>query len=396
VRARFDAMWIIHWNMSCVNPSVEQTFNLVFENTKPAITPDGTFKDVPIGMDPTQWPLDVDVAKTTAAAQSNPLYPGGQFSVYGDFCWSGDKTRAEAYFVPAGTQPSGAQNSRDPEAAKKAMQQLQAQHMLGTAVAAGDTYVTFNVPDDDKALDGTGDNMVARVVVYDNKAHRASAVDAKTVLSLKGQKKPLSVVLIAGVAGLLVVVILLVMVLMRSGGGGKKRGGGTPPAPPGYGPPPGGGYGAPPPGYGAPPPPAGGYGATPVLTPAAPPSALAGQAVQAGGQPLFAMAARPPAQGTEPTAAVPAAMAAPADSGLPPVVQVRCPGCGMNTMATPGQSSFCFSCGQPLPGEMTRGGGGGVAPGFLEYGRDGARAAAARAGHASERGARRHAARDRG
>jgi hypothetical protein len=59
-------------------------------------------------------------------------------------------------------------------------------------------------------------------------------------------------------------------------------------------------------------------------------------------------------------------MAAPVDSGLPPVVQVRCPACGMNTMATPGQSSFCFSCGQQLPGEMTRGGGGGVAPGFRD------------------------------
>jgi len=126
VRARFNAMWLIHWTVSCINSSVEQTFNLVFENTKPVIAPDGTFKDVPIGIDPTQWPLDVDVAKTTKAAQDNPLYPGGQFTVYGDFCWSGDKTRAESYFIPAGTNPSSAQtNSRDPAVAKQAMQQLQ-------------------------------------------------------------------------------------------------------------------------------------------------------------------------------------------------------------------------------------------------------------------------------
>ena len=138
VRARFNAMWLIHWTMSCINASVEQTFNLVFENTHPMIAPDGTFKDVPIGMDPTQWPLDVDVAKTTKAAQDNPLYPGGQFTVYGDFCWSGDKTRAESYFIPAGTKPNPAQtSSHDPDVAKKAMQQLQAEHMLGTAVAAG-------------------------------------------------------------------------------------------------------------------------------------------------------------------------------------------------------------------------------------------------------------------
>ena len=36
----------------------------------------------------------------------------------------------------------------------------------------------------------------------------------------------------------------------------------------------------------------------------------------------------------------------------------------MNTMATPGQPSVCFSCGQPLPAEMTKGGGGVAAPGF--------------------------------
>jgi hypothetical protein len=391
VRARFNAMWLIHWTMSCINSSVEQTFNLVFENTKPAILPDGTFKDVPIGMDPTQWPLDVDVAKTQKAAQDNPLYPGGQFTVYGDFCWSGDKTRGESYFIPAGTQPDpSTTNSRDPEVAKKAMQQLQAEHMLGTATAAGDTYVTFTVPDDDKVLEGAGDNAVARLVVYDNKAHRASAIDAKTVLSLKATKKPLSLPLIGGIAGLLVVIILLVMVLLRGGGGGKKRGGGTPPpaAPPGYGAPPGGGYGgppgygAPPQGYGGPPPPGGGggyraqspaYGTPdPMGQTAAAPGALPPMGgvpmggVSMGGvpsQPLFAMPAQPP-PGTAPLAAVDSA------AGPAPIVRVPCPACGVVAMVTPGQPSVCFSCGQPIPSQPSalaqayEGGGGAAAPAF--------------------------------
>ena len=51
-------------------------------------------------------------------------------------------------------------------------------------------------------------------------------------------------------------------------------------------------------------------------------------------------------------------------TATPPVVQVRCPACGMNTMATPGQPSFCFSCGQPIGSEVTKGGGGVNAPGF--------------------------------
>ena len=31
---------------------------------------------------------------------------------------------------------------------------------------------------------------------------------------------------------------------------------------------------------------------------------------------------------------------------------MRCPACNMLTMATPGQSSVCFSCGQPLPRDL--------------------------------------------
>jgi hypothetical protein len=62
------------------------------------------------------------------------------------------------------------------------------------------------------------------------------------------------------------------------------------------------------------------------------------------------------------------------------VVQVRCPACGMTTMASPGQPSVCFSCGQPLPADIAlapmgggmgpqgtavlKGGGGGDAPAF--------------------------------
>jgi hypothetical protein len=374
VRARFDAMWVVHWQLSCINPSVTQTFNLVFENTKPLIAPDGTFKDVPLGIDPSQWPLDIDAKKTTDTATANPIYPGGQVTGYGNFCWAGDKTRAEAYFVPAGTKPPANANSSDPKLAQQAMQQLQQENMVGAAQIAADGYVTFTVPDDAKVLDGTGDNMVARLVVYDNKAHRASSLDAKTVLTLKGTKKPLSWPLIAGIAGLAVVIILLVLVLMRGGGGGGRKRGGAPPAPVGPAP----GYGAPPGPYGAPPPPGGGgYGMQQqaFADPLAATAAAMGGAGGAGGvgfagvapmaqapqaQPLFAPAPAPP-----PTPIAP--LSTPRDSaaaGPPPVIQIRCPACGMNTMATPGQPSVCFSCGQPLPAEMTRGGGGVAAPGF--------------------------------
>ncbi len=253
VKRRFNEMWIVKWRLSCLNSSLEQTFNLLFVNTSPPIAPDGSFKDVPIGVDPSQWPLDVNVARTKAEADANPLYPGGQFRVYGDFCWSGEKQRAEAYFVPAGTKPSSAAGNNDPELAKKAMQQLIAQNMRGGALEAGDTFVTLQVPDDEKILEGNGDTTVSRVVVYDNKAHRASGHDEKSVLTLKAMKKPFPILLVAGGVGGLVVIGLLVLVLMRGGGGGGGGGGGKrragPPAPviAGGGQPYGGGGGQPPP-----------------------------------------------------------------------------------------------------------------------------------------------------
>ncbi len=323
VKKRFNEMWIVKWRVSCLNPTVEQTFNLVFVNTKPPITPDGTFKEVPIGIDPTQWPLDVNMARTKAEADATPIYPGGKMRVYGDFCWGGDKGRAEAYFVPAGTKPSPQANTNDIELAKKAMQQLIQQGMRGASTDANDAFAVFDVPDDEKVLEGSGDNTVSRVVIYDNKAKRGSGHDEKTVLTLKAQKKPYNLVFILGVVGLVVVIVLLVLVLMRGGGGGGGKRGRQQqqlaPVAAGGGAPPYGGGGA----YGPPP------------------------AAQSPGQ---------SPQGMQ--------YGAPAAGAVPAVVQVQCPSCNMPTMVTPGQASVCFSCGQPLPASITGGGGAVNAPTF--------------------------------
>ena len=367
VRARFDNMWIVHWRLACLNPTVTQSFNLFFEGVNPPVAPDGTMTDVPIGVNPTEWPLDIDFDKTQKEAQVNPLYPGGTFKVYGDFCWGGDKGRAEAYFIPTGTKAPPNQNTRDPDQVKKAMQSLIAQNMRGPALDVGDTFAVMQIPDDEKLLDGSGDNMVARVVLYDNSAKRASAVDEKTVLSLKATAKPLSAKTILGVSalivlaivGILVVIVILMVVLMRGGGGGRnKRGGGGPP-PPAQPPPPQ--YGGAPP-YGAAPPPqygggGGGYNQ-------AQPYDAGGASGAVHAQPMFAPAAAAPVL----MAHAPQAARAPVDAAValatPAVVQVRCPACQMMTMATPGQPSVCFSCGQPLPANIAGGGGGGNAPAF--------------------------------
>ncbi len=359
VKSRFNAMWVVKWRLSCLASTAEQTFNLVFQGPT-AVKPDGSFKDVPIGVNPTEWPLDINMAQTKAEAEANPVHPGGTFRVYGDFCWGGDKNRAEAYFVPAGTNPNQNVNKNDPEVAKKAIQTLVAQNMRGGAVEAGDTFVLLNVPDEEKLLEGEGDNMITRLVVYDNKAKRASGVSAETVITLKASKKPLNLPIILGAAGIVVVILLLVVVLLRGGGGGGKgkRSGSPPPqpivagGPPPYGSPPyggGGGYGgggAPPYGGGGYPPAAGGGGGYGAAPQDAAPQAYAAP------PPFVPAPAPPPLQVASPPQPESGGGGYPLASAGGAPVEVRCPACSMTTLAMPGQASVCFSCGQPLPKDI--------------------------------------------
>ena len=354
VKQRFNQMWVVKWRLACLAPTVEQSFRLIVRNVSPAVQPDATFKDVPIGVDPTSWPLDINIAQTKAEADANPVHPGGTFRVYGDFCWGGEKNRAEAYFVPAGTNPNQNVNRNDPEIAKKAMQNLIQQDMRGGAVESADQFVVLNVPDQDKILEGTGDNTVARVVIYDNKAKRASGVTAESVLSLKATKKPLNLPIILGAAGIVVVILLLVIVLLRGGGGGKgKRSNNPPPAPivagggGGYQQPPGGG------GYGASAlredPASAAFAPNPAAFTPAPAPAYVAPAYVAPAYVAPAYVAPVPVPPAPPPPD-PGGGAHPlASAGGAPVFQVRCPACQMLTMASPGQPSICFSCGQPLP-----------------------------------------------
>jgi hypothetical protein len=260
VRQRFSKMHIVKWLASCVAPTVTQSFKLVFNNVKPPILGDNTFKDVPVGIDPSTWPLNVNVQYTqdTAKAQGG-VYPSGSFKVFGDFCWGGEKERAEVYFLPSGQPLPTALAGADIDQAKRTQQQLIAMGMKGTTLEASDTFASFTAPSTDKILAGSGEQAVVRLVVYDNKAHRTSGVTAASIIQLKGTTQPLPLLLIlSGLLGL-VVIALLVIVIVRSGG--KKRGGGggggggggpTPIVAGGYGAPPGQGYGAPPGGYGPP------------------------------------------------------------------------------------------------------------------------------------------------
>ena len=232
VRTRFSTMQLVKWRVSCIASTVTQSFRLVFNNVDPPILGDNSFKDVPVGIDPTTWPLNVNLAYTKQMTLSEGgVYPGGKLKVYGDFCWGGDMSRAEVYFLPAGQQAPTALAGADLAQAKATQQQLIAQGMRGTAVEATDTFAEFQIPDTDKLVHGSGDQAVAQVLVYDNKAHRTSGMTADTVLEVKATTAPLPILWILGGALGLVVVALLSILVFR--GGGKKRGGpaSPPPAP---------------------------------------------------------------------------------------------------------------------------------------------------------------------
>jgi hypothetical protein len=230
VRTRFGQMYLLKWRVSCIAPSVTQSFKLVFSNTTTPILGDSTFKDVPIGIDPTAWPLDINAEYTKQMADRTPVEPGGAFTLYGNFCWGGEKDRAEVYFVPSGNQLPTAMVGGDLAAAQRTQQQLIASGMRGTAVQSSDSDVKFEAPDKDKILWGSGSQAVVRLVVYDNKAHRASGVTATTVLTLKANTKSVPVLWIIGGAFGVVVLALLALVLLR-GGGAKRRPAGPAPAP---------------------------------------------------------------------------------------------------------------------------------------------------------------------
>jgi hypothetical protein len=243
VRTRFGKMHVVKWRVACVAPTISQSFKLVFTNTTPVMAGD-SWPNVPIGIDPTTWPLDIDVAATQAAAKKNPVYPGGSVQIFGNFCWGGNAQRAEIYMVPKNQTAPGSLQGGSVDDAKKAQTTLIQAGMRGKATSAGDTVVEFDLPSSDKFLAGSGAQMSARMVLYDNQAHRTSAVTADKILTLRAQQAPYPLLLIGGITFGGVVIILLLVAVFR-GGGGRKRGSGAmaPPrpivaggAPPGYAP----------------------------------------------------------------------------------------------------------------------------------------------------------------
>src|SRR4029077_2745756 len=131
------------------------------------------------------------------------------------------------YMVPKNQGVPASIVGSNVEEAKKAQRTLIEAGMRGKASNAGDTVVEFDLPSTTKFLVGKGDNMTARLVLYDNQARRTSAITDDKLLTVRAQTAPLPYLLIGGATFGGVVLVLLVVSIVR--GGGRRRGGATPP-----------------------------------------------------------------------------------------------------------------------------------------------------------------------
>lgn len=215
VRSRFSKLIIARFRLSCVAPSTTQSFSLLFKNKH--ILGDSSFKDVPVGFDPSEWPLDIDAELTRKTAEEQGgVHPGGKVRVFGNFCWGGDVSRPEAYFIPPGESlPQDLSESAD--AAAKVQKRLIALDMRATATQANASFAEFEVPDAEQILHGSGERRVVRLVVVDSKLRRTSGVTEATVLTLKGAERPQEYLPYALAGGGAALLLLILGLYLRKG-----------------------------------------------------------------------------------------------------------------------------------------------------------------------------------
>lgn len=224
VRSRFAQMIIARFRLSCLAPSTTQSFSLLFK--KSGIIGDSSFLDVPIGFDPSEWPLDIDAELTRKTArESGGVFPGGVVKVFGNFCWGTDSSRPEAYFLPPG-EALPQDLSESESAAAQVQKRLASLDMRAPASQANSSFAEFVVPDVDQIVQGEGERRVVRLVVVDTKLRRTSGLTESSVLTVRGGKRPVTWWKYAGAGGGVLLLLVVGGLFFRRG---AKRTSSVPP-----------------------------------------------------------------------------------------------------------------------------------------------------------------------
>ncbi len=223
VASRFDSMVVARWILPCLSPKVTHTFKLVFKSVEPPVSGDNHI-EVPLGVDPTQWPVRINVAQTEAAAKKKPLTPGGTVTIFGDFCWGSDFDKAELYLLPKDQSAPNSLEGRGLDELAKVRKQLISQELVAKAIRGDALSVEFELPDSERFLRGKKDAFTAQLVLFDQSSNRTSALTAGEIITLPADEKPLDLLLVGGVSFGGLVLVLLVIGVARGGGDKKRRG----------------------------------------------------------------------------------------------------------------------------------------------------------------------------
>jgi FHA domain len=217
VRSRFAELTVARFRLACVAPQAYQSFSLLFPGADPAILGDASFEHVPLGIDPSAWPLDVDVALTRRKVEeAGGLFPGGTFKVFGHFCWGGDLARPEVYFLPPGEALPELTSATGTASAEEIRRRLIALDMRSAATSANDAFAEFEVPESERILHGSGDRQTSRFIVMDRLDRRTSGLTAGSVIEVRSRKRPVPLVwTILGTGGVAAVLLLIVYSLLR-------------------------------------------------------------------------------------------------------------------------------------------------------------------------------------
>jgi hypothetical protein len=216
-KARFDRMHVLEWQVPCLAPSTTQNLKLLFppEEGKAPILGDG-WDDVPMAVDPRDWPLDVDKDTTARGADRRPAEPGKTTAIFGNFCWGNDYERAEVYLIGKGDKVPEGGNS---EGAKKGRNELTARGLRATPIRSGNNYVEVLLPNNE---DFIGDGK-ARIIVVDGATGRSSPVKEDAVVTLKAQETPMSLRPILEIIFAVLVLGLLAASVLTGGGSRRSR-----------------------------------------------------------------------------------------------------------------------------------------------------------------------------
>ena len=191
VRERLSKSYLARWDLACLDSRSEQSFQLLPKDINSGLIGDASFQNIPLGIDPLDWPLSLNQEQTRNAGEGS-LYPGSELSIFGSFCWGGDLRRAEVYFIPAGQNIDPQMSARDMESGQAIQQRLIALDMKATVLDVGDGFVKIRVPSSDKLLHLSGGKLSAKIVVYDNEAKRISGLNRDSLLTLPARVAPSS------------------------------------------------------------------------------------------------------------------------------------------------------------------------------------------------------------